>query len=186
MENSLDGLYEEVRLIREFIGELPDHVKLIYPDTPYSPYTWLQVADYGVTVTGTSGIELGALGKAVVTAGTGRYENIGFTINSDTKEDYLNVLGSIESYPMPSPEQTELAKRFAYATFCMKPYTLDFLTPVAKSGIPEIKASEDLVYLAEFEAEDGGYPQSMLRFLEWSGDGDKIDFLNPWPEAPSK
>ena len=186
LENSLDGLYEEVRLIREFIGELPDHVKLIYPDTPYSPYTWLQVADYGVTVTGTSGIELGALGKAVVTAGTGRYENIGFTINSDIKEDYLNVLGSIESYPMPSPEQTELAKRFAYATFCMKPYTLDFLTPVAKSGIPEIKASEDLVYLAEFEAEDGGYPQSMLRFLEWSGDGDKIDFLNPWPEAPSK
>jgi hypothetical protein len=62
------GIYEEIRLIDEHIGELPENVKLIYPDTPYSPYTWLQVADYGITVTGTSGIELGALGKAVVTS----------------------------------------------------------------------------------------------------------------------
>lgn len=180
------GVYEEVRLIREYVGELPDNVKLIYPDTPYSPYTWLQVADYGITVTGTSGIELGALGKAVVTAGTGRYECVGFTINSKSQKEYLEILENIQKYPLPDPQQKELGKRFAYATFCMKPYTMDYLKPLPRAGKSNIFSSDDLVYLGNFSNRLTELPPSLSRFVQWSFDRDVIDFLNPWSDCPDE
>jgi hypothetical protein len=173
------GKYEEVRLIEQYIGELPEHVRFVYPDTPISPYTWMQVADFGVTVRGTSGIELGALGKTVVTAGSGRYEDVGFTLNSASVEEYLDVLSRLREVPQPTDRQRWLARRFAYATFCMKPFTLDFLTPVIRSGRKSIFSSDDLVYLGR---RGEVAPDSMRRFAEWSRDRSEIDFLNPWPE----
>jgi hypothetical protein len=173
--------YEEVRLIEEYIGELPDYVKLVYPDTPVSPYTWLQIADFGITVRGTSGIELGALGKTVVTAGTGRYENIGFTLNSDSVDQYLKLLSRIHEVPTPTPEQTKLARRFAYATFCMKPFTLDFLKPVIRHGKRKISGSDDLVFIGNFDNSITFLPESIERFTIWSENSSNIDFLNAWP-----
>ena len=50
--------------------KLPKHVKLIFPDSEISPLSWMKFTDYGITVRGTSGIELAALGKQVLIAGT--------------------------------------------------------------------------------------------------------------------
>lgn len=177
------GKYEEVRLIEQHIGVLPDHVQMVYPDTPFSPYTWMQIADFGITVRGTSGIELGALGKTVITAGSGRYEDVGFTLNSASVEEYLDVLARIPSVPVPTEAQMQLAKRFAYATFCMKPFTLDFLKPVTRSGKASIFSSDDLVYLGNFNEGMTEAPTSIRRFAAWSKEKDDVDFLNPWPEA---
>lgn len=175
------GKYEEVRLIEQYIGDLPDHVRLVYPDTPLSPYTWLQVADYGITVRGTSGIELGALGKTVITAGSGRYEEVGFSVNSGTVAEYLALLSNIQDVPAPSDEQTRLGKLFAYATFCMKPFTLDFFRPVTRAGRSRIFSSDDLVYLGSFSNEVTEPPASIAKFMEWSFDRNSIDFLSNWP-----
>jgi len=173
-----EGKYEEVRLIEQYIGKLPEHVRFAYPDTPISPYTWMQVANFGVTVRGTSGIELGALGKTVITAGSGRYENVGFTLNSRTVEEYLKVLTKLPEVPQPNDKQKWLAHRFAYATFCMKPFTMDFMKPVIRSGKESISSSDDLVYLGSF----GDKPsESLQRFVEWSQYQSNIDLLNPWP-----
>lgn len=177
------GKYEEVRLIEQYIGQLPDHVRFVYPDTPLSPYTWMQVADFGITVRGTSGIELGGLGKTVITAGSGRYEDIGFTLNSTSVGGYLDVLAHIPEVPAPSETQKRLARRFAYATFCMKPFTLDFFKPVTRSGRASIVSSDDLVYLGNFNEKMTDAPASILRFAAWSMDKDDIDFLNSWPQA---
>jgi len=172
------GKYEEVRIIEKYIGKLPEHVRFVYPDTPISPYTWMQVADFGITVRGTSGIELGALGKSVITAGSGRYEDVGFTLNSASAEEYLDILFRLPEVPQPTDGQKLLARRFGYATFCMKPFILDFLTPVTRSGKKNIFSSDDLVYLGSIgeHAHD-----SMRRFAEWCCDRNEIDFLNPWP-----
>lgn len=178
------GKYEEVRLIEEHVGKLPDHVRLVYPDTPLSPYTWMQVADFGITVRGTSGIELGALGKTVITAGSGRYEDIGFTHNSSSIDEYLDVLARIPDVPAPTECQLRLGKRFAYATFCMKPFTLDFFKPVTRTGKASIFSSDDLVYLGNFTDGMSSVPVSLERFAAWTADKDNIDFLNPWPSAP--
>lgn len=172
------GMYEEVRLIEKYVGKLPKHVRLVYPDTPISPYTWLQVADFGITVRGTSGIELGALGKTVITAGSGRYEDVGFTMNSTNVVNYLAVLSSLPEVPQPSESQKRLARRFAYATFCMKPFILDFLIPVTRCGRKSIFSSDDLVYIARLGKVA---TNSMRRFSDWSLDRNEIDFLNTWP-----
>lgn len=171
------GKYEEVRLIEEHIGSMPNNVRFIYPDTPYSPYSWLQVADIGVTVTGTSGIELGALGKIVVTAGTGRYEKIGFTINSDSQEEYIQKLLNAHLLPKPSMKQTLLGKRFAHATFCMKPFSLDFLKPKPRTGKIKIFGTNDLAFVGNFCQKHDELAHSIVNFIKWSQEIDDVDFL---------
>lgn len=183
LEYFFGGKCEEVRLIERCIGQLPDHVTIVYPDTPISPYTWLQIADYGITVRGTTGIELGALGKAVITAGSGRYEAIGFTINPQTADEYSTCLAKLPGVPEPTQEQQRLGARFAYATFCMKPFTLDFLRPVTRAGKSTIFSSDDLVYLGNFSSQPAELPASISRFVQWSFDRDSIDLLNEWPMA---
>jgi len=181
LEHFHKGKYEEVRLIEEYIGQLPPHVTLVYPDTPISPYTWLKIADFGITVRGTSGIELGALGKAVITAGSGRYEDIGFTINSNSVDEYLSILLKVPDISTPTDREYEIARRFAYATFCMKPFTLDFLLPKVKAGKKKIFNSDDLIYLANFSKDENLLPKSLERFYTWSLNKKEVDFLNPWP-----
>ncbi len=185
LEHFFGGKYEEVRLIERYIGQLPDHVRLVYPDTAISPYTWFQIADFGITVRGTPGIELGALGKTVITAGSGRYEAIGFTMNSRTADEYLSLLAKLPDGLQPTADQRRLAARFAYATFCMKPFTLDFLQPVARAGRSRIFSSDDLVYLGNFPGQPAELPESIRRFVQWSFDRDSIDFLDEWPSAAS-
>ena len=186
LEHFFGGEYEEVLLIRNKIGELPDHVTMVYPDTPISPYSWFQITDYGITVRGTSGIDMGALGKSVVTAGSGRYEKIGFTINPKSATEYLNLLSKLHTVSAPTEKQRQLGARFAYATFCMKPYTMDYLKPVPRTSKSDIFSSDDLVYLGNFSDHMTEIPYSLERFVEWTFDRDNIDFLNEWPGIHKK
>jgi hypothetical protein len=185
LEYFFEGEYEEVRLIKTLIGELPEHVTMIYPDTPISPYSWFQLADYGVTVRGTSGIEMGALGKTVITAGTGRYEKIGFTVNPQSSNEYLELMETLHTIPQPTDQQKKLGARFAYATFCMKPFTMDFLKPVTRAAKSDIFSSDDLVYLGDFSDHMNSLPVSLTRFLQWSYERDDIDLMNDWPDSSS-
>ena len=73
---------------------------------------------------GTSGLEMAALGKTVITAGTGRYEGNGFTIDPPTAAEYLDILSRIHELPPLSAERVRLAKRYAHAVFALKPYTI--------------------------------------------------------------
>lgn len=177
----LDGKYEEIRLIEEHIGQLPKHVRLIEPDTPLSPYTWLNITDYGITVRGTSGIELGALGKTVITAGTGRYERAGFTCNPKNVQEYKDIIARLPNVMAMSEEQHENAIKFAYATFCMKPCTLDFLKPKSRVGVRQIRSSDDLVYVGSFETDFLSNTPVMDRLLKFVDEEQQVDFLNPWP-----
>lgn len=177
----LKGKYEETRLIAEHIGQLPSHVHLIEPDTPLSPRTWLDVADFGITVRGTSGIELGALGKTVITAGTGRYEKAGFTINPQNIDEYSQIIASLPNVTTITDEQHKKAIKFAYATFCMKPCTLDFVMPKARKGIKEIQSSDDLVYVGTFEETYSNHTPVMERLFQFIDQEQQVDFLNQWP-----
>lgn len=114
----------EVRVIEQVMGDLPAHVKLVYPDTDLSTYSLFEIADYVVTVRGTVGIEAALFGIPVLTAGTGRYAGRGFTLDSSTREGYLQRLARLETYPRLSPEQVELAERFAYGTLFCRPLPL--------------------------------------------------------------
>jgi Capsule polysaccharide biosynthesis protein len=121
---SIPGRPQELDVIEREVGRLPAHVKLIYHDCDLSTYSLFEIADYTVTVRGTVGIEAALHGIPVVTAGTGRYDRRGFTLDSASQEEYLSKLASLDLYPRLTPEQIELAERYAFLIFCCQPFEL--------------------------------------------------------------
>jgi hypothetical protein len=113
----VQGELGEIKMIRQHIGELPDHVKLLMPDAPYATPALFQLADAAVTVRGSIGVELPCYGIPVLTGGTGRYSGLGFTLDSQTKEEYLERLARVQDCPRLSPELIVAAKKHALAVF---------------------------------------------------------------------
>jgi hypothetical protein len=95
-------------------GEWPPHVRILDFDTDISTFSLYQLADYGITVRGTVGIEMPCFGIPVFTGGTGRYIGRGFTVDSDTPSALLDKMAHIHQFPPLSDEQVELARRYAY------------------------------------------------------------------------
>ena len=147
MDTLLKGQTLEETLLKRHFGELPSHVTLLHPDVAISPLALMQSADFGVTVRGTSGLEMAALGKTVVTCGTGRYEGNGFTIDPTTISQYESYLKSLHEVRRMTEDQMLLAKKYAYGIFVLKPFILDSLCPELSFGKKVVKASDDLSYL---------------------------------------
>jgi hypothetical protein len=118
------GEPSEVTAMRETLGELPRHIAFLPPDSPVSTLSLYDVMDYCLTVRGTVGIEAAMYGKTVLTAGTGRYDGYGFTVDSTSRETYLARLVTLETQPPPIEEQTEIARRYAYGLFKLRPLAL--------------------------------------------------------------
>jgi hypothetical protein len=175
----LKGRYEEERLIEQAIGNLPPHVRIVPASTKLSPYTWFQLANYGITVRGTSGLEMAALGKSVITAGTGRYEGNGFTIDPPTKKAYLDLLSRLHDLPEPTEEKRRLAKRYAYSIFVLKPFTLTSLESSLKRNKDRLVASDDINYFPIHHRGDR-LPPDLQMFSDWLDMTGNQDLLNNW------
>lgn len=116
--------YAERVLIDQAIGALPAHVTLIAADDDISTLSLFESIDYGVTVRGTSGMELVCFGKPCVTAGTGRYSGLGFTLDSTSREQYLQRLASLHMQAVMNEEEALRAKWHAYAAFALRPWPM--------------------------------------------------------------
>lgn len=175
----LKGKYEEENLLYNACGKLPPHVRIVTADTGINPYTWFQLADFGITVRGTSGLEMAALGKTVITAGTGRYEGNGFTIDPKSKDEYRDTLWNIQKLPKPTTRQIDLAKRYAHAIFVLKPFTVISLRPKLRTGAKKVFASDDLIYLpVQFDTDE--LPDDLKRFSDWAFDPDNLELIDRW------
>jgi len=159
----------EIVALRRF-GKLPPHIVMIPPESEISTYSLFRVMDYCITVCGTVGMEAARLGIPVLTGGTGPYDNKGFTVDSNTREEYLEKLRNIEDIRPLSSAQRELAERFAYASFLMCPWhaksvTLRYLPNTQKfmyQGQVNIKSRE-----AWYTADD------LRAFADWITDPNK-------------
>ncbi|MGK7873247.1 MAG: hypothetical protein AB4426_08020 [Xenococcaceae cyanobacterium] len=118
------GELRDTIAMRSEVGTLPSHVKLVMPDTDISTYSFFEITDYCLTVRGTIGIEMACYGVPVLTAGTGRYSNLGFTIDSTCAKEYLQRLAQIQDISPMTQKQVELARRFAYALFKLRPWQM--------------------------------------------------------------
>jgi len=103
------------------LGPLPSHIQIVPPDTDISTYSFFAITDYCITVRGTIGIEAPCFGIPVITAGTGRYSNLGFTNDSKTAEEYLAKIRGIQGIPPLTKEETTLARKHAYGLFELRP-----------------------------------------------------------------
>ncbi|MEA2484362.1 MAG: hypothetical protein QOC55_2309 [Thermoleophilaceae bacterium] len=118
--DGFEGELSELTAIREHIGELPAHVQLLRPESDIDARSLFALTDWGITIRGSVGFELPCFGVPALTAGTGFYSGRGFTIDSDTAEEYLERLRTIQDIPPLSEEATLLARRHAYALFRLR------------------------------------------------------------------
>jgi Capsule polysaccharide biosynthesis protein len=179
-----DGSFKEpaeVVALRKYIGKLPANIIMIPPESEISTYSLFQITDYCITVYGTVGMEAARLGIPVLTGGTGPYDSKGFTVDSNTREEYLEKVRNIQITPPLSSAQQELAERFAYVTFLMRPWhaksvTLRYLPDPKKflyEGRVNITSKEEW-YTA----------QDVRSFAEWVANPNKPEeFLARLPQT---
>jgi hypothetical protein len=114
------GRSNELRVI-DAMGTLPGHVKVLDATTDISTLSLYEIGDVCVTVRGTVGIEAACFGLATVTAGTGRYDGHGFTIDPQTPEAFRDALRRVDQLEKPSAAAIELARRYAHGVLLERP-----------------------------------------------------------------
>lgn len=122
------GEFSEVLLLKRLFKKIPSHIVILYPSTNISTLSLYSIMDYCLTVRGTVGIEAALFGKTVITAGTGRYDNLGFTIDSKSRSEYLTKLLNITDLPLMLDSQVELAQRYAYGLFILRCIQINSIT----------------------------------------------------------
>ena len=173
---------DEVRLIESKLGPLPSHVRLLPPETELNTFSMFAVTDYAITVRGTIGIELSCFGVPVFTAGTGRYSDLGFTIDSKTKEEYLKRLQNIQEYPPLTPKQKELARRHAYTLFILRPWRFQSVRSVFK---PVEQGNHPLAWdleLKDPKQSELSTAPDFKALVDWLEDSARIDYLERPPD----
>lgn len=163
----------ELVAVHERVGPLPSHVSVIGASTDINTFSLFSVMDYCLTVRGTIGIEAASLGIRVLTAGTGRYDHKGFTTDSDTREEYLSRVANIQTLPELSSTEQQLAERFAYGAFVLRPLPL---TTLSIEHERDIEATTRIRLNAKSALDLASAPD-LKAFAEWVGDGRKEDFL---------
>lgn len=114
--------YSEITALEEAGIRLAPHVQLVLPDTPISTWSLFEASDYCVTVRGTVGVEMAALGKQVITAGSGPYSARGFTLNPQSIADHARILATIQDLPRPESTARERALRYGHWLLKRKPF----------------------------------------------------------------
>ncbi len=123
IKNQRDGIntpFSELEVLAEF-GQLPPHIHVLSPTTDISTRSLFEIGDVCLTVRGTVGIEAAIAGLSVLTAGTGRYDRLGFTEDIKTPGAWRERLAHIEETEPPTAEQIELARRYAHGVFLNRP-----------------------------------------------------------------
>ncbi len=117
------GIEPEFEHIIKLFGKLPENFYYLSSKSKINTYFLLDILDYCVTVRGTVGIEAAMRGKSVITAGTGRYENKGFTNNFMDLEEYQHIISNLHKFKSSLNQVRELANKFAYISLICKNYS---------------------------------------------------------------
>lgn len=167
------GEHVELMAVYETLGQLPEHMKVIPPESDINTFSLFEIMDYCFTVRGTIGIEASAMGITTLTAGTGRYDRLGFTHDFDSKEAYLECIQKLQDIQPMSEEAKELARRYAYGIFILRPIQLDLLE---HRYYRDEKATMRFrpLFKNRNEFEKSNFVQGLRRFLKSGGE----DYLN--------
>jgi hypothetical protein len=173
----VSGELDEHVAIREQIGALPAHVKLLEPDTEISTWSLFDVTDYGITIRGSVGFELPCFGKPALTAGTGFYSGRGFTVDSDTRGEYLARLARIDELEPPTAEQVELARKHAYALFKLRQTRFTSFRSVFKPVEEIDDPYEATIEITARSPDELARADDLRRLGDWAVDSGELDYL---------
>ncbi len=167
VETLLKGKTLEEQIISSHFPELPRHVQIMKSDSKISTYALMEIANYGITVRGTAGLEMATLGKQVITAGTGRYEDCGFTIDPKTVKEYEEIISNLHQIGDLGDTKQLLARKYAYGIFALKAYEISSLKPCLSFGRSSMVGSDDVCYLPsqDLDLPSRGDIANFLEFL---------------------
>ena len=115
----------EKKIVMDVLGELPPHFVFIEPESSVSTLKIIEKSDVVLTVRGTVGLEAAVLGKIVLTAGTGRYDRMGFTLDSDDEQQYFEQLNQlINKKLVVNTTNRNLALKYFFVLFFKRPFYL--------------------------------------------------------------
>ena len=173
----VSGELDEHVAVREHIGELPPHVKLLDPDTDISTWSLFDVTDYGVTIRGSVGFELPCFGTPALTAGTGFYSGRGFTVDSETADEYLGRLARINEIDPPSSRSVKLAKQHAHALFRSRQTRFTSFRSVFKPVEEIDDPSEATIEVNLRDADELARAEDLRLLGEWAARSRDLDYL---------
>jgi hypothetical protein len=114
----------------------------------------------------------------VLTGGAGRYDRKGFTIDSVTPDEYLKRIANIQDIPALAPAQIELAQRFAYGLFLLRPLPLSSVE-ISYDKNSTIANLDSPVNIKMGVCEDWVGATDLMAFANWATNSDDEDFLLP-------
>jgi hypothetical protein len=167
---------DEEDTLRMRFGRLPKHVSLVPAHSDISTLSLFPVMDYCLTVRGTVGLEAACRGIPILTGGTGRYDRKGFTVDSATPRQYLERIARLQDISRLSPAQVELAERFAYGLFMLRPLPLSSIAMVYDKELSLRKLSNP-VEINLRNRKDWEEAPDLRAFVDWATKSDDEDFL---------
>lgn len=124
-EHPSANLYGEEGKLDEIIKD--HNFNIIKIASSENQYSLIQAADLVVTCGGTIGLEFSCVGKPVILAAKPHYSNLGFTIESQTIEDYTKTLSRCHLIDNLDNIQLENALLTSYLSFCVNEIDIDKL-----------------------------------------------------------
>lgn len=100
-------------IAREF-PSLPDNIRVIAPDEQLNSYSVQLLADMGIVYTTTVGMELPVEGIPCIVVAKVHYRGAGFTIDTESEEEYFKVLDTYDTKSVDRDRLKTLAKRYMY------------------------------------------------------------------------
>jgi hypothetical protein len=181
-KNKRDGYTDElseISLIKKHIGALPQHVKILYPDCKIKNTSLFKVIDYAITIRGTVSTELPCYGIPVFTAGTGRCYGLGFTVDSKSKEEYLDRLANIQNQEKLSEDAISLAKKHALTAFRRRPWPMKtFSSEFFQSTNGRPHPLDHNLQLTAHSIDEIHQNGDLERWAKWSINTALVDYLD--------
>jgi len=152
LHNQLQGNYEEERVLKKFLGEImPSNIQLISHKIDILPYELMKIADACITIRGTAAIEMATMGKIIISAGTGRFDDFNFVNIAKDSIEYEKMLKNFDDGDLSqfySAEQTvKNSKIFYYGLFHCKPIKLPFINVKIQKFKKKALSLDDFNYL---------------------------------------
>lgn len=112
--------------LAERYPSLPTNVAVVSADSDLSSYALIDLSTAVAVYTSTVGLEAALRGVPVLVAGETHYRNKGFTVDVDSPEQLPDLLQRLPAWPRLTPQQVDLARRYASIFFLrnMLPMTL--------------------------------------------------------------
>jgi hypothetical protein len=108
----LDGLYDRSGSVDRLTAEFASAANIYFTRDHIEPEQLIRRCALGLTVRGTPGLAMTALGLPMMVAGAGLYSDTGICLAPRTRAEYFDILGGGPPFPIDMAVQSRRARRY--------------------------------------------------------------------------